>query len=213
MWTHFFDAIYLINLPHRTDRREQATRELGHFDIPFEVWTAHRHTDGKTGLSQTLHELLTHALSNNMQRILVFEDDVEFLKDPNDYMLKCQMQLLALKEWDLFYLGINSHVPFDDQMSENILRVRRAYALHAVAYSREGILKSLHALSSQPLLAADVAIEQIVQPLGHCYCCYPMLATQRPSFSDIENKNVHYDFLVERYAKHTRHLKPLIKTT
>lgn len=189
------------------DRLKESRQELDRYHIPFRVWKASKAASGREGLRATLIDLLWHALNQKQGRILIFEDDVRFINDPNTYMPACMEQILKIKTWDLFYLGVNTHIHFKEKVDENLLKLKYGYALHAVAYSTTGMIRSLDALNKMGDVAADVAIEKIVQPLENCYCSFPMLATQRPSYSDIEHKNVDYDFLVSRFNHHSAHLK------
>jgi hypothetical protein len=205
-WNYFFDAIYLVNLPDRMDRREAATHELNQYFIPFLLWPAIRHEDGKTGIRLTMQSLLEHALTAGYKRILVFEDDIKFIKDPNLYMLECQKQLSSIRDWDLFYLGVNTHKPFGNLITPNLLRVQNGYALHAVAYSDSGMQKCLKSFNEMPTAPIDVCIDELVQIQGQCYCSYPMLATQKNNYSDIDKKEVSYDYIESRFYIHTKHL-------
>jgi hypothetical protein len=206
-WTGFYDHIYVVSLIHRVDRQEQVCQEMEKYHIPFEIINAVPNPESPyKGLRDTLVRILTFSLHRNAKRILIFEDDVQFTKAPQMDMLNAQVQLLANdRAWELFYLGLNTHKPLE-RISENLLKVKNAYALHAVSYSTEGMMSVLDAFKEHPHVPADVAIEQYVQPNGHSYCTFPLLATQRPSFSDIEKKDVNYDFIQARYMENTKHL-------
>lgn len=205
-WTNWFEQRYLINLPSRIDRLEHASHELSRYDITFKTFHAIKHDNGVEGLRQTMLSLLKTAIDKNWISLLVFEDDVRFVADPNEFMPACISQLTELPQYDLFYLGANTHIPFERFLSPNVLPLKNAYAMHAVAYSAIGIHKAYRSIKNNPGLPIDVCIEKDVQPDGNCYCAYPLLATQRNNYSDIDKKDVSYDYIESRFSDNTKGL-------
>lgn len=205
-WDHFFSKIYVINLPERTDRLEQTDMEMKKYGIPYQVYPAIKHESGVEGLRLTYMQLLKRCILNSHSHILVFEDDVTFINDPNTFFWKALAQAELTDKWDMLYLGANTHNPFKEKEDYNLLPLTSAFGMHAVAYSYWGMTKTYFSILDRPGTPIDVCVERDVQPRGKCYCAYPLLATQRPSFSDIEKKNVDYDFIVNRFNEHTKHL-------
>lgn len=210
-WQSFFDATYIINLPKRSDRREQVVKEMNLYGVKYSIWPAIERENGAQGLKETMIELFKNSLANGYKNILVFEDDVQFLESPNAIMPYCLEQLP--EDYDIFSLGCNPFQGFDESRSmPNLLRPIRAYGLHAVAYS-SGCMNYLLNRSidtffpniefdSQPL---DVWIDNLRL---NTYCAYPMIATQRPSYSDIEKRHIDWSFaLQDRFNEKTKHLK------
>jgi len=211
-WTDYFDEIYLINLPGNTQRLESATAELTKYDIPFTIWPAIKKENGKEGLNLTMIALLENALQNNHKRILVFEDDLKFIREPALLMPLCVDQLRR-KPWDLFYLGINmdnAQNLFTGFIDKNLLSLEFGYATHALAYNRTVIPVILDAIkrytSRKPSFPYDSLITNIIHRNYNCYSCFPMLATQADGWSDIENKNSTYEYLEQRYYDSVKHL-------
>ena len=64
--------------------------------------------------------------------VLVLEDDVEFL---NTTFIDDAVEQLKFKDWNLFYLGSNTHEPLQKE-SNNLLRIKKGYATHAIAYHK-----------------------------------------------------------------------------
>lgn len=204
MWTDYFEKIYLINLPDRTDKRQLASDELARYDIPFEIFPAIRHANGKYGIFLTMQEMFTN-LVGRYARVLCFEDDVLFVRNPGPVMERCVAQLQGL-DWDLFYLGPNTHQNFPGLHRPNLLPLRDAFARHATAYSDAGMRKVLGLNWSGHSL--DIMVRGQIQPAGNCYCSWPFLATQRNGYSDIDKKPVTYNYIQERFNTHTKHLTP-----
>jgi|ERR1700722_620754 len=197
MW-NFFDKIYLINLRHRKDRLFNSAEQFHKYKIPYEVWEATYNQNGTEGIYQTLTAILKDSVEKNYQNILIFEDDFKLLVNPNDYIEKCILQLP--ENYDMFYLGANIPTPKDAEwFSENLIRVTRALALHAVAISLEGIKKIL---KLPKMLPVDMQIAGYIHPLGNTYISNPLIASQYEGFSDIEKRPTNYVYYIQdRYEK------------
>lgn len=210
-WTSYFDAIYLINLLERTDRLEISTAELNKYGIPFTIYSAIKRENGAKGLWLTMLEIFKEFTERSYDRILVFEDDIEFVQDPNEHMPHCLSQLKSLS-WHLFHLGPNTHEPLQRVRSRaNLLKMNRCRSTHAVAYNRAGVEQIIKTVSGthESLLPEhfDVFLEQDIQPLGMSYCSLPMLATQRADHSDIGGKYADQSYIITRFAENTKHLR------
>lgn len=204
-WHSFFDAIYVINLPKRTDRREQVVKEMNLYGIPYSIWPGIEMEDGAQGIKKTLIDIFENSLNNHYKNILVFEDDVKFLESPNAIMPYCLEQLP--EDYDMFFLGCNPFKGFNEDYSmPNVLKPKHAYGLHAVAYSNRGMQMVLQfkkyspePFHSQPL---DVFLDTYLSVGNRIYCSYPMIATQRPSYSDIEKRDIDWGFALQDRFNH-----------
>lgn len=213
-WTDYFDKIFVINLPERADRRALVDAEMKKYDIPYELWPAIKHESGVEGIRLTTIELLEHCIVKDYERILVFEDDVEFMADPRTLMPKIVSQL-PFHYWDMIYLGPNTHQIFTNFATPNLLPLYNGYGLHAVAYSKTGI-RSMHEHCKPGLrelkdnkfsiIPIDVVAANYIQTNNHCFATFPLLCTQRNGYSDIENKEVDQSYIVERFNNNIKHL-------
>lgn len=203
MWTHFFDKIYLINLPERKARLSWSSAELAKYKIDFEIFIAIKHKDGREGLYLSVKQIFENAIIKDYKRILVFEDDIRFVRDPTPVMDKCIEQLPV--DFDMFYLGCNIPKPVNSKFTSNLIPIQRALSTHAVAYSKNCMEK---VLALPKILPIDSMLANKIHPLRKSFCAYPLLATQRPAYSDIERRIVDWKpFIEHRYAKHTKHLE------
>ena len=204
MWTNFFDRIFLINLPNRTERKYHSAAQLHKYKIPFEVWDATYDVNGQNGIYLTLMKLFRYCSKLELQNILVFEDDLNIICPEINKVMPAAIDQLP-GDYDMLHLGANIPNPhLASWYSENLIRVRRALALHAVAYSLKGMDKIL---SLPKMLPIDLQIAEFIHPGGDCYVTYPMLVTQRPGYSDIEGRQTTYScFLEDRYEKLIQHL-------
>lgn len=184
MFLDFFDKVYVVNLKSRTDRRLEMQTELDKCGIPFEFFDAVKDDNGIKGLVESMKLLFREALDKNFENILVLEDDATFLVDNPVAFLKEVLPQLP-KTYQLFHFGLNLLVQ-PKRISENILKVIDCYSTHSICYSKEAMRIILEMLNVVPLMPYDIFIRQEILPRGASYCTFPMLATQRESYSDIE---------------------------
>lgn len=199
-WTPYFNRIYVISLPEDTERLKRTTEILKSYEIGFQVVSAKRRDNGEEGIKETILEILRGC--KHMDRILIFEDDVDFVINPNMVMPRCVNQLKKI-DWHLFYLGPNTHRPFKRFDAPNILNLEDAYGLHATAYSKAGMEAILSRTVTDPI---DVFYATQIQTLGKSYCVYPLIATQRSCYSNIQKKHMDQSYIEERFYRHIKHL-------
>lgn len=200
----FFDEVYVINLPERVDRRMEMQSELDKYGIPFTFFEATKDENGVKGLVESMKRLFTHALEKKQSNVIMLEDDAQFLLPPVDFLKEVLPQLP--KDYQLFHLGLNLLAP-PKRMSENILKVVDCYSTHAICYSAEGMKVCLERLEEVPLMPYDIFIRQEIICRGATYCTFPMLATQRESYSDIEKSYPKWGKLMTMtYAQMTRNI-------
>ncbi len=198
-WCNYFDQIFLINLKSRKDRLLESVRELKSYHIPFIRYDATYDDNGMLGLYDTMTRLFKECLDNGTKEILVFEDDVRFLQDPTPVMDNLVKNIPA---WDLLYLGCNLPDPAVVKAGEPFVKISRAYATHAVAYSENAMR---HILAKTLQLPFDVLLADQIQPKFNCYATYPMLCSQRDGYSNIENRVVFYKpYLEDRFNQNVR---------
>src|ERR1043165_9507950 len=110
-----FDKIYLINLDQRPDRYEDSLLQLNSIGlknvIRFPAINAKamgitkRDLDnpGLIGCFLSHYFILQEAVMNNYKRLLIFEDDVTFIKGFNEAFAYAKKQLPD--DWEMVYLG------------------------------------------------------------------------------------------------------------
>lgn len=203
------DKTYIISLPERrNDRLIPLEHHLKEYNWGYELFTAIKNNNGIIGLLETMGKLLTHILfDTNYETVLICEDDFRFLREPMPIIEKCFEQLPD--NFDLLYLGCNLWQHEVKKYSENLIRLYDAYSTHSIVYSREGLEKAHQAL--YPINAKipyDYVLKNNVMCEGKAFCCYPLLATQVSGYSNITNKIMNYERLIEkRFNERTIHLK------
>lgn len=201
MWVDYFDKIIVISLPEREDRLQDVVELLNKYEIPFFVFEAIKHDKGALGLAATMKALFTNCIMLGYERILVFEDDIDFVVPCGTFhetMEKC-VDGLKSTGWGLFYPGVQLSRPFVSRLTENLFRLAGGYSTHAVAYSREAMTFFVNANVMEPI---DNFLVREFQPRYPCYAAYPLLATQKTNFSDICKEEVNWDrYITGNYEK------------
>ena len=117
----YFDAIYVINLPDRSDRREEMHRQLARIGLSFQtsnvfLFPACRPTDkgefettGARGCFLSHLRILENAAQRSLSRILVLEDDLNFVDDFSSRVHPL-LRHLASSGWSIFYGGHRASV-------------------------------------------------------------------------------------------------------
>lgn len=210
----YFDKIYCINLDRRTDRWDECEKIFYKHNLEVERFSA---VDGNTdnyGLGYPYDNELAGAISHlnvikkakelNLKNVLILEDDVDFHENLTDLFNDYVKQLP--QNWECFLFGGN-HVGGRNQVTNNICKIYRSYALHAYAlneksfdhiinYMEHKINKVIKEGNSiiKTSVAADFFMADTQQVLNW-YCFTPHLAWQRTGFSDIQKAIMDYEFL------------------
>jgi GR25 family glycosyltransferase involved in LPS biosynthesis len=208
-----FDAVYVINLDHRGDRLNRFVDGLKKIGMTKEEiesvvrrWPATSTPEnGALGCILSHLAIVKEAKSKGYKKILVFEDDaVAFSTNRTDY-LKASIDIRE-EEWDVYYLGYNSHEKLDLAAPSSLL-AKEIFSTHAIAYNHTFFDHFIRSYENGEISILDVWFRYQVQPKMRCLAAYPLLFTQMSGYSDIEKKDVSYDFIVKRYEENTSHLQ------
>jgi len=204
-WSSFgVDAIICICLADRPDRFKQASEEFDRMGIAEQVIfyrpnrptvdeynqfmktnkssLASSVTRGALGCWRSHQIVLKSAKDAGLKRVLVLEDDVEFLNTcTSDSLLQLSIDMAAHKGWDFWHLGylpVCGSYPLDTRF-----RVWNMKALSTVAYvaSIQGMNKIINVVN-----AFDKPID--VWMMNNCVqrATFPKLAWQRDSPTSVE---------------------------
>jgi len=179
-WTSWLDKVFVVSLQKRKERREKIKEQFIQHAISYRIWNAVEREDGAQGLKETMKYLFQFCILHEMDRVGVFEDDSMFIENP-EILDDCISEIPD--GWQLFYPGLTLICP-PEKVSENILRVRAAYATHSVFYSL-GAMKLILPLLETCSEPFDVILQKHIQPLGKSYCSRTLLTTQDTVPSDI----------------------------
>ena len=186
-----FDSIRIINLPYRKDRRSDMEKELARVGLAHDsrvaFFDACRPEDagpftsrGAHGVFQSHLAILEEAATKGY-RVLILEDDVDFIIGAQDYVPQC--------EWSIFYGGYEASDP-DDLYHSDII------GAHMMGFSAQTAGDLFRYLTT-------LEYEGIHPPIDGAYIWYrrrfpdvptlfaePALGYQRPSRTDIADTKI-----------------------
>ncbi|MHB1955335.1 MAG: glycosyltransferase family 25 protein [Sulfobacillus sp.] len=200
----FFDRIFCINLDRRTDRWQTAQTHFA--DIGLEV-IRQPAVDGLT-LSEMVNSISRPALACSMShfevlrkiangpwdRVLVLEDDAEFLPGANESFSRQVRELPS--DWALFYLGCH-HVSPPVEVNDCIWRVTTGYTTSSYGITRD-FARKLVADIPEPYREIDLIYVDYQRKVP-CYALKSPVCQQRPGFSDIMGTEVDYHQYFNKY--------------
>jgi GR25 family glycosyltransferase involved in LPS biosynthesis len=215
----YFDKVFLINLDKRKDRLDRCNdifeknnvKDLVERfpgivpdpsdDIPY--------TKDTEKIKVPLYGcLLSHvniikkAKAEGLKSILVFEDDVDFI---NIDSIEKSVDQLKNRDWSLFYLGANTHVPIE-KVDENLLILKKGYATHAVAYHESFYDYFIDSFEQKKIHIIDVWLSDFGQENFKSYCTFPITAVQVSNHSDIHDAFADYSWMEGKFKENTKHL-------
>lgn len=206
----FFDEIYCINLDERTDRWQHAQQEFVKVGIIDRVkrFSAIRDDDGRIGIMKSNLAIVKIAKEKKLKNVLVFEDDVEFIVDNPQEVLQKSIDQIGRNEWYLFYLGANTHQKLL-KIKPNLILLKNAFAVHSMAYSDLMYDHFIRKYDNMKTIKnfndiLDVYLAKQIQEKFICLMTNPMMTTQMNSYSDIEKRDVNYNFIEERYKNNIK---------
>jgi hypothetical protein len=180
---------YCINLPERPEK----WREFRSQKLPFKV----ERLDGikKTPGWEGCRDAHLEALKKVNGMTVIFEDDCLFLH-PWGMVMKIMEQLP--KNWDCLYLGATLNEPLE-RYSKNLYRLKKGWCSHAIIYKDATVPQFVLANEMRKI---DVFYANVVQEKFNCFLTFPLVATQRPGYSDIVNHRTEYEVITDRYKKY-----------
>lgn len=200
-WLNYFPNIKLINLKHRVDRLEDATRILNEYGIPFErVEAIHNESAPCIGLVDTMKQIFKESLEKGHQNVLIFEDDLKPLVAPGFFnsTMDCVVNELP-DNWDFTFLGVNPSGGFSRWISNTILKLNFGYNTHAVAYNKKMMELIVSNDIKEPI---DNWCVRMAMKNSNVYATFPNLFSQTPGYSDIGKSHTDWTNEIEnRYRE------------
>jgi len=197
--------IYVINLKHRIDRRVHIINELNKVNIDkYNLIEAVNGNDviNNTGLKNGMYGLcLTYLniynmwVKQNESDILIIEDDCIFDEDFNS-KLELYMSNVP-NDWDMLYFGGNHNYHIGCQtikINDYWKKLTSTYSAHCVLL-KNYVFNELISKLQDMTIENDVLLSKL-QKKYNAYSTTEPIATQMPSYSDIENIYVNYKWLI-----------------
>lgn len=200
----YFDKIFCVNLDRRADKWELSKAEFEKIGINVERFSAvdgstitvpagAKITAGEIGCSLSHTTILKRMLDEGWNRILILEDDVEFMDGANQFFSQWIGQVPA--DWDMLYLGGN-HISEPAPISQNVARIIRTYTTSHYGITRsmaQQVISEVEKFNSQ----IDVTYTEF-QKTHKCFVFKPVLAWQKAGFSDIQNAFMDYTKIMKK---------------
>jgi len=196
----FFELITCINLDNRPERWSDSQIEFKKVGIKDRVQrfsAIKNEAVPLRGFYESVMGVIEQARDANSSNILSLEDDVAFMPGITENLTTTLEQLP--EDWGLFFLGCNITVPAI-RYDTHLLKLNQAFATHAIAINHNLYDFILNNAVHSPPLDAWMSDTIITGALKPCYAMYPLGATQRPSYSDIERGHRNYTFIEDRYT-------------
>jgi hypothetical protein len=185
----FVDKIYCINLKHRVDRKLNIEKQAKKYNLDIEFYNAIKHQIGWKGCFQSQLNIIKDARKNNYSKILILEDDIQFLEKPDID------ETTLPEDWEILYLGGNVQVLLEEDRAT--LRHKKwikmcchccqSYIINSSVYDE--IISGLENFDKE----VDVYFNDIFNRKGTSYISNPKMTSQIPSYSDIEKSMKCYD--------------------
>lgn len=195
--------VIYINLDERVDRRNDVENELQKIISCTPVrFAAIKHEKGAIGCTLSHIASLQHAIRENWPHVMICEDDISFL-DPHLFCAKFAEAMLKLKDnWDVILIGGNNVGPYvilgDCVAKITSCQTTTGYLVkrHYMQTLLDNFMNGLELFQQNMHLPQLYAIDQFwfnLQKRDRWFLIFPLTVTQRPNFSDIEEKNVNYN--------------------
>ena len=213
-----FEAIRIINLKLRADRRREITAEFARLGLAIDGVRIKFHpastfsaadlfpSIGARGCFYSHLGVLEEAKLRNFENVLILEDDCDFVGNIEPLLLRAT-QALGSNDWDLFFGG-HEGLACDETSVQPIQLIKSGSWIrgtHFVAFRKRTIeaivtfLRDIQHLADDPI-AASKGIDAAYTHFGRtfpdfrCFVAWPKLGYQRPSRSDIQEQSL-YDRL------------------
>ena len=184
----------VLNIKERKAKRNYIKKHLDKHDIKYNMCYVNKNEENPKKGCFTSHQSIIKAAAETpgINYIMIIEDDAKFID--NIFKLKA-----FPPRWDMIYLGGTVHRILDnDYIDSGYTRVQtwttHAYILNLQNLNLINTLMNLD-YEQNKVMEIDRYYLEKIHPNYNCYMTNPMICLQREGFSDIENKEVNYDFM------------------
>jgi glycosyl transferase, family 25 len=226
MW-EFVDKVIYINLDKRTDRAEQMKTILKEAGIPEDKivrFSAISDPIGVHGCVKSHIGVLKLAKLSNWNRILILEDDIEWVNFEEGYQKL--VTLIGIPNWDVCMLGGIYVETGDPKIVMSFCT--HAYMVNSHYYDKlidnysTGLLLRIRNLSMPARLKAVQSVKVPIdiynidsywiklQLKDNWIGVIPSMCNQIESYSDIENKVIHRDIKNIGFKQVGNYYKPFL---
>ena len=178
---------YVINVRDRQDKRAYIESHLKSHKLSYQMHIVSKHSNPKRGCLESHLAILRKAIANHATYVWIIEDDCAFIRS-------LDITSTLPSSWDMLYLGGTVHRILDRKI-KGYARVQcwttHSYIVHLKNKTFVDALLEMEQYDGE----VDRFYLENIHPRFHAYMCDPMIALQKDGFSDIENREVSYDFM------------------
>jgi GR25 family glycosyltransferase involved in LPS biosynthesis len=186
MTTHPFHTAYCLNLDRNTSRWQEVQRQFEKVGISAErINCVESEVNRYISFNHSQFETVKKGYETGLP-FAIFEDDVVF----DNTLPEIEMP----PNWDLVYLGANimGDWKMPTRFDSNLSLLHNAWQTHAIVYSLKGAKFIIDNFDPDTLPVYDEWLRVNVMPMMNTYLLSPMIAYQRPGYSDLWQVQTNY---------------------
>lgn len=196
--------IFYINLDTRPDRKVFFENQMRMVGLKATRFNAIKNTNGAIGCSLSHLHLLQHAKKYNLDHILIMEDDIMFL-NPQIFIQNINNFLSNHDNFDVLLIAGNNmgeYVRIDDNCVKiSHCQTTTGYLVKNHYYDKliSNFKTGIQCFMKNVNLKLQYAIDQYwsnLQCLDNWYLLTPLTVSQKPDYSDIEKKQINYNYFM-----------------
>ena len=216
--------VLYINLDSRTDRKAHVENQLANIGLlPFaKRFNAIRLQNGAMGCTLSHLKCLKAAVENNWDHVLICEDDITFLD--SDLFVKQLNKCLANPSinWDVIMFGGNNVPPYkiidDSCIKISMCATTTGYLVnkHYIPILLNNVKDGAELFAKNSNMPSTYAVDvywRTLQSADNWFLITPPTVVQLEGYSDIEQKHVNYNRLMQDLDKPYLFKQNVIKRT
>lgn len=199
-----FQHTLFINLAHRIDRLEHVESELKKVNIEGERVNAIKKEQGALGCTMSHIKCIQIAKERDYSHVFICEDDITFTKPEVFKKSVSKFEESSDIDWDVIIIGGNNLPPytkvtefcirtFNCQTTTGYIVRKHMYDIFLQNFKESA--KMLMETGNGKLYALDIYWKKM-QSGYFWYMLTPPTVTQREDYSDIEEKQTNYEWLM-----------------
>ena len=196
--------IFYINLDTRPDRKQHFENQMKMLGLNATRFNAIKNNCGAIGCSLSHLTLLKYAKENNLDHILIMEDDIMFL-NPQVFIYNLNNVLTNHPDFDVLLIAGNNMGIYDrlDKFCIKITKCQTTTGYLVKSHYYDKLIKNyeegINNLIKNIKLMDYFAIDQYWNKLqleDKWYLVTPLTVTQKPDYSDIEKRQINYNYVM-----------------
>lgn len=161
--------------------------------LMFEYFDSIDMPTSKESFNYSHYNILQNCAKEGIENVLVLEDDCQFVSMSSFNDIHNE---LRKEDWSWIYYGANAR-PYPDHRqpsscTKHLRLISAAYTTHAIGYTQKLISAILTAYNPENGEMYDAFLDRVILTYKAAHICVPFLCVQKPSFSDLWDRDVDY---------------------